>query len=154
MKFIHGGNAHDRRRSPTTRERRALERRWRRRAQDRRRHLLRFEAYNTWCGYIPGWPRVEEVAFSVEGQEERHAIEGALNAWSLANALREVGYGMLSAWAEITSSLDVVTVRARNYGVRLLFEITPGLVWTEVVTASSGEADRLPRRFKFTGRAR
>jgi hypothetical protein len=149
------GNAHDRRRSPTKRERSRLARRWNRRAQAWRRHRLRFEAYNTWGGCLTGWPNVEEVIFAIDGVgEERHPIEGARNAWSLANALRVLGYGMLAAVADIISMGDSgVIVRARSFGFGLTFTDTPGLMWTEIASVTSGAANRMPEPFKVTGRA-
>lgn len=146
-------NAHDRRRRPTAKERRRLARRWRRSAEDRRACLLKREAYNTWTGRLTGWPVVEAVEFEIGGQRERHGIGPALNAWRLMVELRKVGRGALSARAKIMEGADCVVVRAHNYGVRLMFTSTPGLEWTEVVAATSGAVDRMPERYKITGRA-
>lgn len=146
------GNAHDRRRKPTAKERRRLARRWRRSAEDRRACLLKREAHNTWTGRVTGWPRIESV--EIGAPIVRHAVQNVTNPWTLANALRSLDYGTLNAWASITvgSDHDHVIVKARNYGVPLTFTSTPGLEWTEVVRATSGAADRMPAPYKITGR--
>jgi hypothetical protein len=66
--------------------------------------------------------------------------------------MREELTGTLTSWGSVKATSDIVTVKARNYGVRLTFASTPGLDWTEVVAATSGAADRLPEPYKITGR--
>jgi hypothetical protein len=145
------GNAHDRRSKPTAKERRRLARRWRRSAEDRRASLLKREAYNTWVGYLSGAP--SQVIFTgVEGVTEVLPLDGVRSAWGVAHVMRNERNCALTSWGSVEASLDVVTVTARNYGVRLMFTSTPGLEWTEVVAASSNAADRMPDPYKVTGR--
>lgn len=147
------GNAHDRRRKPTVKERRRLARRWRHSAEDRRACLLKREAYNTWTGHLTGAP--SEIIFAgAEGVTEYLPLDrsSVRSAWRVAHVMREELTGTLTSWGSVEATADIVTVKARNYGVRLTFTSTPGLEWTEVVRATSGAVDRMPAPYKITGR--
>lgn len=146
------GNAHDRRRIPPRREQQALARRWIRRAQERRRRLLPFEAYDTWVGHT--WGLVSQVRYTLSGVGE---FAHEVNAWTpggLVNALTSEPDVVLTMYGDLHVVGNGLRWRARNFGVHAVMENTVNLTWVHAVFGTSGEADVLPERFRLTGRSR
>ena len=146
------GNAHDRRRIPPRREQQALARRWIRRAQERRRRLLPFEAYDTWVGHI--WGPVSQVRYTLSGVGEFAHDVAASTVAGLADALTSDPDVVLTMFGDLRVEGGALRWRARNFGVHVVMENTVNLTWVHAVFGTSGEADVLPERFRLTGRSR
>lgn len=144
------GNAHDRRRNPPLSETRDLARRWRRHATDRRRHLLRFESYNTWTAHLYG--RVDRIEYEIDGCGQFSHDITATDPHSLYAAIQYDIENKIPRFGRLTRTPNNLTWTAHSYGVHMVAHNTANLVWCEVVGASSGEADRMPAFFKVTGR--